>query len=343
MEDELMSRGDFLRLSALVTAGLLTGSWLDACFRHAEAQALSIPDAAVLPVAGGLLAKSRIAMVRSRRMTDGDLLNAAVVGTMLDAAMVHVTANPDPVACWESIAGPDDVVAIKVNMQSAPRFYTDPVVTFAVVDRLLAVGVVPENIVIYDRVTGGLRGGGYPIRTTGQGVRCYGTNGDYVGPFTYGAFIGRISRIVAEKATVLINMPLIKHHANASVTLSMKNHFGTIEFPSDHHANHSDPDIAHINMLPQIRPKQRLVVCDGSFGCYQGGPYCDYPNQWRYNRMIVSRDRVAVDTLGWQILDGYRTSKGLAKVRPPGYIATAAALGLGTNNLARMILLNQEI
>lgn len=333
-----LSRRDFLKLGALASAGLATSFWLDASLKYADAQALSMPDAH--PLAVPAAARTRVSVTRSPQMTSGDKLNPEVVGRMLDAGICFLYSVTDSLDGWSRVAGPDDVVAMKVNCQSSARMYTDPVVTYAVADRLIEVGVRPENITIYDRDDGFLRRGFYTLNRGGPGVQCYGNMGDYVGPYSYGIFNGRICRLVAEEATVLINLPLVKQHKGAGVTCSMKNHFGTIEFPADNHRNHGNPQLAHINMLDVIRSKQRLIICDGSFGCYDGGPRCDLENQWRHNRIMMGTDPVAIDTLAWQVIEAVRVRYGLASLGSlgltPVYLATAAALGLGTNNIARM-------
>jgi len=63
---------------------------------------------------------------------------------------------------------------------------------------------------------------------------------------------------------------------------------------------------------------------------------------WPYNGLLVSADPVALDYVGWQILEQKRAEKGmkslLALERAPKYIATAADAQhrLGTSDPARI-------
>ncbi|NPV48991.1 MAG: DUF362 domain-containing protein [Armatimonadetes bacterium] len=350
MPDSL-SRREFLRQTLLSAAGLAAMGWLDLCLRTPAARAVPLDDEWQPPaddlVEAEAVSKSPVALLRTRRLFTRTGRNRDVALEMLDLGMCHVMGVTDPMDGWAQIATPDDVVAIKVNCQAVPRIGTHPTIVDAVVQRLLDVGVVPENVIIYERKTGQLKAGGFTIRRGRQGVQCYGTDDVYRGPYSYGEFRGDVSYIVTDLATVIINMPLIKHHANAGVTLSLKNHYGSISNPFDHHLNGCNPYIAHLNMIAPLRTKQRLIVCDGSQACFNGGPRCEQENLWRPSRLLISQDPVALDTLGWLIIDNKRAKMGLPRLemigRTPRYLATAAALGLGTNNVTRMRILNEDL
>ena len=67
---------------------------------------------------------------------------------------------------------------------------------------------------------------------------------------------------------------------------------------------------------------------------------------WPQNSLLVSRDPVAHDQIGWQIIERKRAEKGLKLLREmkrePAYIATAADLNhrLGTNDVNRIELVS---
>lgn len=56
--------------------------------------------------------------------------------------------------------------------------------------------------------------------------------------------------------------------------------------------------------------------------------------------MIIGADPVAIDYLGWQIIEEQRKVLGLPTLteqgRPPKYIETAAKIGLGTYESSKM-------
>ena len=91
-------------------------------------------------------------------------------------------------------------------------------------------------------------------------------------------------------------------------------------------------------MLPPVRQKVRLTICDGTMAQYEGGPSFMPQWSWPFNCLLVSRDPVALDYTGWQLIEKKRTEKGMKPLkevgRAPTYIATAADAQhrLGTND-----------
>src|SRR5208283_4390145 len=83
-----------------------------------------------------------------------------------------------------------------------------------------------------------------------------------------------------------------------SKTMELKNLFGAIHNPNKYHLNVGDPYVADVNMLPPIRQKVRLHICDATTAQYEGGP--SYMPQWTWpcNSLLVSRDPVALDFVG---------------------------------------------
>ena len=98
---------------------------------------------------------------------------------------------------------------------------------------------------------------------------------------------------------------------------------------------------------PVIRQKAVLQVLDGLNAVFQGGPSSRKQYVWSYNALFFATDPVALDRVGWEIVDRKRVEKGLPPVaetgragknptgteafdyRQPQHIAGAGALGLG--------------
>jgi len=127
---------------------------------------------------------------------------------------------------------------------------------------------------------------------------------------------------------VLINLPVLKDHDGAGVTLALKNMYGTIHNPNKYHPNGCDPYIADLNMLPEIRSRMKLTICDATTAMYEGGPGFKPEHSWKANSLLVAEDPVALDYTGWQMIERKRAEMGLktleAEQRAPHYIATAA-------------------
>ena len=91
-----------------------------------------------------------------------------------------------------------------------------------------------------------------------------------------------------------------------------------------------------------------------SRGVFQGGPFAIRPDwTWERNSMFFATDPVAMDHIGWEIVDAQREKKGLPPVgavgkmgldaeredfdmRQPQHIPLAGALGLGVFDKERI-------
>jgi uncharacterized protein (DUF362 family) len=306
------SRRTFLR--SIVAAGLAFG--------------VAGPDGEAEPPARSRVVHAEDPLLRGAE--GGGPVDSSRLRTLLDRAMQHLFDNKDPVQTWARIVRPGQRVALKVNALGGRGLSTHPALVDAVCARLQAAGIAARDIVVFDRDTQELVRAGFRVADGGAGVQCYGT--DRVGftedLFAYGSVGSRLSRIVTERCDVLINLPVLKDHDGAGVSLTLKNMYGAIHNPNKYHPNGCDPYIADLNMLPELRARLRLHICDATTACYEGGPAFKPEFTWHPNALFVSQDPVALDTVGWQAIEGKRAEKGLktleAEQRPPRYLATAA-------------------
>jgi uncharacterized protein (DUF362 family) len=301
--------------------------------------------------------KSRLVLVRHSGATDehGDG-QAESVARMLDRAMRELTGKDAPAEAWRTFVSPDDVVGLKINLRGGRYLSTQPCVVEAIVAGLLAAGVTANHIIVWDAWTREFAEAGFTVNTSDQGVRYFATDQRRAGsgreasdealePCYASEAIpvsdksARFSKILTEEITALINVPLIKDHRIVGVTCAMKNHFGSIMRPSDLHANYCDPYLAELNATAPIKGKTRLVVVDGLRALCNGGPR-DAPQwRWRPNCIMAGTDPVAVDSVALAIIEEKRREKGLDPIgKRAKYIATAAKLGLGTDDPARIDL-----
>ena len=310
--------------------------------------------------------KSTVVMVKHGGATDergvGD---PAVVKKLVARCIAELTGKESPRDAWREFVSPDDIVGIKVNCIARKNFSTQVCVVDAIVDGLRSAGVKPNNIIVWDRWNWEMESGGYKMNMSDEGVRCYGTDKGSFEPAKLrgvargdrdkvikeltGRFYAEtptdiagvpvyFSKILRDDITALINVPLIKDHRIAGVTCSMKNHFGSIINPSDLHPANCDPYLPHLNLVPPIRDKTRLIVTDVLRAVYNGGP-SDSPDRWRQNAVMVSTDTVAMDTLALRMIEEKREEHGFAPIGDRArYVATAATLGLGTNDPAQIDL-----
>src|SRR5262249_21173826 len=71
-----------------------------------------------------------------------------------------------------------------------------------------------------------------------------------------------------------------------------------------------------------IREKATLHIMDGLIGVYEGGPGCWNPTwaTWPYRSLFFATDPVAMDHVGWDILDAKRAQEGWQPVSHMGKV-----------------------
>jgi len=319
--------------------------------RSIVAAGLASAGVAGLEVKAESVDKARVVYAEDphlRSVDRNDLMDTNSLLFLLDLAMQQLFQTVDPLQAWARIVRPGQRVALKVNALGGRGLSTHPALVEAVCTRLQTVGVAPHQIVVFDRDTQELARVGFKITFGSGSVECYGT--DRVGftenIFRYGIVGSRLSRILTERCDVLINLPVLKDHDVAGVSLALKNMYGVIHNPNKYHPNGCDPYIADLNMLPELRARLRLHICDATTACYEGGPAFKPEFTWRPNALIVSQDPVALDTVGWQVIERKRAEKGLktleAEQRPPRYLETASDADhrLGVHDLRHIDLVH---
>jgi uncharacterized protein (DUF362 family) len=266
------------------------------------------------------------------------------VQNLLDRAITAYTGRAKPMEAWKSIVPMDKVIGLKVNGLGSKGIATHPALTMAVAERLQQAGVKPGNILIFDQNAQFLAACGMTINTDPTRVRCIPS--DVAGwedeESSFGVARIRITKIVTRECAMVINLPILKDHRMAGVTFAMKNMYGVVDKPFTLHANNCNPGVADLNAIPVIRNKIRITIGDAISSVYDGGPGFRPERLWYPNALIVGEDRVALDTIAWEMLERKRADEGLrtfeADGRPPRYIATAADAThqLGTNDPQRI-------
>ncbi|NLO72730.1 MAG: DUF362 domain-containing protein [candidate division WS1 bacterium] len=354
---EGLNRRDFLVRGAVAGAGILGAGWLASCARSAVSTAASasqtltgaLADTAQAPVAQEAVAvKSRVGLYTNEGLMDADTVpNLEKVLAMLDRGMMYVFGADSPETAWKQVASPQDVVALKVNC-ICRHLSTNPVVSYAIAQRLMDVGLPPQNIIIFDRTSRELTNAGYELVKSGTAKPyCYGTDGDYGEEFTYETFSGKLSNILLQKATVLINVPVLKTHGASQVTIALKNHFGTVHNPGACHRN-IDMTIPSISATEPIKTKTRLAILDATRACFAGGPSPPPASMWTFKGVAVASDPVALDFVGNRIVNNKRTSENMGPIskNPEGvatHLLNAARMGLGKASEGEIDLVHEQL
>ncbi|HIA02535.1 MAG TPA: DUF362 domain-containing protein [Myxococcales bacterium] len=288
-----------------------------------------------------------VAVECSKAMKSLNKENAAIVGRMTNQALKHFSGKRTVVKAWRDFIHPSDTVGIKLNCLASPNLGTSPAMVHAIVRGLQALGIPNERIILYEQYKDQLvrRGSGFALNddpgkgpiVMHLGEKSHLTDGGLIGyektaskhhsgPSHYSNMLKHCS--------ALINVPVIKDHSLAGVTVAMKNMtHGNINNPHHYHKHDCNPQIADIYDHPLIKDKVRLTVCDGLRVLYDGGPQDNNRFKVLHNRIYVTTDAVALDSWGFEIIEELRKKHGkpsLHERHPTGsYLARAEKLGLG--------------
>ena len=307
--------------------------------------------------------KSRVVnIINSKLINSNDQVNDQFARQCVEEALLLLTQKNDIKDAWMQIF-PDlktkDTIGLKVNCLNR-KCPTHKEISYAIAQSMIdSFGMNPNNIIIWDRTTSELKKSGYTINKSDKGIRCFGTvenfsiprwiinkDQDEEGGIGYDksqpinvsdGMTSHLSKILTRMSTYMINVPVLKDHGKAGITLSLKNHYGTIDNPKDCHSNYCNPFISKMNASSQIKDKTKLIICDAAFGIYKGGPLG--APQWKNNSILASIDPVALDYSGMQIINAQRKKKDLDKVDVKAvHVKTSHDMGLGNADPNKIIL-----
>jgi uncharacterized protein (DUF362 family) len=322
------TRREFLRQSALGAISLGAG-------RAAAFTAPEPPDR----TAG----KSRVVITRDPMLRgSGSSLDSDRLLKLLDQAVVSFYECDSPQEAWKKVARPGECVGLKVNCLAGRGASTTVMLVEVVIERLQQAGIT--NIVVWDRLNSDLESAGFRIGSVRPGVQFIGNDtAGYENQLSIHGSVGSLlSRTLTRTCDAVISLPVLKDHGIAGMTFALKNFFGAIHNPNKYHLTVGDPYVADVNMLPAIRQKVRLHIGGATAVQYEGGPSFMPQWSWKFNGLLVGIDPVALDTVGWHLIEQKRAAESMKSLaalnREPKYIATAADAGhrLGTDDPRRI-------
>lgn len=292
--------------------------------------------------------RSRVVIVRDARVqSETGELDRDVLATLLDEAVKLAAGEGSAEKAWARFFSSDDRVGLKPNGLGGPSISTATALIELCLERLDGIGVKAENIIVWERDEDGLFNCGLVPNPEGPGVRMRGIQDTWDEEVTQGSFTGRLTTVVTRQVDAILNLPILKDHNIAGMTLALKNHYGSIANPAAYHANRCNPYCADLNALPAIKGKTRLIIGEALRPVCDGGPMDRPAARWNYNGLLVSTDPVAIDVQGWRILDARRQEMGLRPLervgRKPQYIETAAERGVGVCDPERMEVIERDL
>jgi hypothetical protein len=145
------------------------------------------------------------------------------------------------------------------------------------------------------------------------------------------------SEIVSREVNKLVNIAVLKHNEDSGVTWATKNiALGVTTNKVRFHIDFCARAISEILSHPCLKDKMVLHIGEAAriSTVSVAGARMAYDN-----RIFFSRDPVAMDRIGLDILEAKRAEQGLESIRKEaGHVAACARRGLGTDDLARIDL-----
>ena len=266
---------------------------------------------------------------------------------MLRCAMQELTGKSDLAEATKLFVCPDDKVCIKVNGIALQNMATNKELVLPFVDAVIASGVPAANITILEQYPGFMNGTRITAKSVPAGVSVvWHTNKDATMDWRDIPGTQRHTKFVRAltESTALINFALIKDHSICGYTGALKNMtHGCSVNPQDFHDHHASPQIAILSAQDILRTRLRLCIIDGFKVMAHGGPLYKHPEYVTpHEAVYVSTDPVALDALGWEVVEKARAKFGLKSLtdegRPPAYIRAAADLGVGIADPSKISL-----
>jgi uncharacterized protein (DUF362 family) len=329
---------------------------------HRDAEAAP-PSLAARPPSGyvPLSIPGKIAKVSKANtlQTNGLWPTDEAAKAMLQRVMAELTGLSDMGAAFGKFVHKDDKVAIKPNGiagKQGATMATNKELVLEIVKGVLAAGVPAANIVIYEQYPSFLAGtriasrkgvmdASYPEGITAvvhenkdatmPEIQVAGIGTKFVRPFT--------------EATAVINVGLMKDHSICGYTGCLKNitHGSTIN-PHAFHEHLASPQIAQLYAQDVVKSRVRLHIVDAFKLIYDEGPLdTNKKRRTPYEAVYATTDPVAMDMVGWAVIEQHRKENGLPTLteagREPSYIRIAGELGLGVADLNRISVRDVKI
>jgi hypothetical protein len=328
--------------------------------------------------------RGRVVAVESPRVLAAGVYQPDVVKQMMRRGITALTGRDGWIDAWRQFFEAGDVVGIKVNPVGQPWVISDPSVLREIIAGLEAAGVKRRDIVVYDRYRDQFLRAGFDkwlpegVRTAfavptfdpiQQGIEGYDPDHYLDLPLTLPGYTvdnvaarrSYAARFITREVNKLINLPVLKDHQSAGVTLALKNlSHGLMNNVSRSHGTRSlnacNIFIPAAVQLPPIRNKTVLHILDGVYGVYHGGPGARPEFIWEHKTLYFATDPVSLDRIGWEAIDAKRVAAGMKKLvedrpdqfstfvhRQPEHVEIASALGLGEWDRAKIDLRSVQV
>lgn len=302
---------------------------------------------------------ARVLIVEHPAATQAFSPQSKPVEAMMKAGLLKFTGASDEKFAWRSLVSTQDVIGIKVHSAPGRTSGTRPVVVAALLESMLRGGILPGQIVIWDRRSVDLRLAGYDDLARKYQVSIAGALDEgfdresfyatpLLGKLVYGDLefgekgegVGRksyVSKLLTKRLTKILNVTPLLNHNQAGVSgaiygLAMASVDNTLRFEDTDRLTTAVPEIY---ALPELADKVVLNIVDALICQYRGEERSLLHYSTVLNQLWFSRDPVAVDALAIQVLDQTRAERKSHRNTLQIY-SNAALMDLGVADTNRL-------
>jgi len=264
---------------------------------------------------------------------DGTKINGEVVREMMERGMREMTGEAKAIDSWRRFFTPEDIVGIKVNAGGRPWVVSSHEIVAETIRNLMAVGVKPQQIYIYERFQNQIDQVNYSPYLP-EGVNIFAAeranarnNNQSYDPKVYveADFFGEddtrsnMIRLVSQQLTKIINIPNMKDHGATGATGCLKNiAYGSFSnVARTHHkgVSHTLSFVGALAAVEPLRSRTVLQIMDGLRGVWHAGPFAPTLKYVFFPRTIMfGTDPVAIDRLLLDIIDDERKRRGAISI-----------------------------
>jgi hypothetical protein len=261
--------------------------------------------------------------VNSRGLTRMEEINRRILRDMISSGFMELTKEESFESAVKSLFTKTDIIAFKFNSSHSSVLGTNG----ALAEELLRMftetaGFNPDQMIFIEV---------QPSTVTLPVTRKFKFG--WTKEYDFGSGKDQLISVM-EEITAIVNVGLLKVNSVAGMSGCMKNlAYGVIKHPARFHGNHCTPYIADIYNLPIIRQKVRVNILNAIRTLLRDQEAITSKVIASTSTLFFSKDPVAIDSSGFELLDKVRT---LAKLPPivkgedyPHQLLYASKKGLG--------------
>jgi hypothetical protein len=283
--------------------------------------------------------RARVVIAQDLGAIDAFHVRADRVHELLSRGLLKLTGKTNTTAAWLSLVSTQDTVGLKVVSTPGSLSGTRPAVAAAVVEGLLAAGLPPRHILVWDKHRADLESAGfgefeqrYGIRMAGSAEAGYDEKSFYetalLGNLIWGDFefgkkqegVGRksfVSKLVTQDMTkIILITPLLNHYqaevAGNLYSLAIGSVDNTARF--ENNPTRLAEALPEIVALPALGDRVVLNIVDALICQYEG----EHSSLLHYSTLLgqlrFSLDPVALDVLSAHELEQQRKKSNLRPV-----------------------------